>query len=365
KTARTLAMVAAGAAAVLIVGGALTVALGALFGPIFMLRFGLAAMGIGAGKAAPKISQLARRKVMLRRAARSAGAALRTAGTAALLSGKRAAIATWGWLKLKGSMAAGLIMKAGRALLFLGRAALRAGVMMLTNPIILVATGIALAGLLIYKHWDKISAFFSGLWTSVSETFSGFWTRTKTRMAEWPGQMLQVGRDLMSGIVRGIREGPGKVWAALKDTVLGGVDKVKGWLGIRSPSRVFMGIGGDMMGGLALGLDRARDGPIVALRDGARAFARTAAGTALAVPLAAQASIGTPSLDAPRFSPSAPFVGAAPRRPASSSGGVTIHIHAAPGMDERAVAEEVRRVLEERDREAESEALAAYEDDGP
>jgi len=55
-----------------------------------------------------------------------------------------------------------------------------AGRFLLANPIILIATGIALAAVLIYKNWDKIGAFFTRLWQGVKTVFTRFWTSAKS-----------------------------------------------------------------------------------------------------------------------------------------------------------------------------------------
>ncbi|MDW5417449.1 phage tail tape measure protein [Iodobacter sp. CM08] len=54
------------------------------------------------------------------------------------------------------------LMQFGQALAFVGRLAL-------TTPIGLILTGIALAALLIYKYWEPIKAFFTGLWQGFME----------------------------------------------------------------------------------------------------------------------------------------------------------------------------------------------------
>mgnify|MGYP000545454116 CR=1 FL=1 len=59
---------------------------------------------------------------------------------------------------------------------------------------------------------------------------------------------------IMLGLVAGIRAAPGAVWSALKSVVMGGVNRVKSFLGIKSPSRLFMGIGSNVTDGLALGV---------------------------------------------------------------------------------------------------------------
>jgi len=62
----------------------------------------------------------------------------------------------------------GGLMLVGRALMVVGRA-------LLMNPIGLLITAIAGAAYLIYKYWEPISAFFSGLWDNVKAIFSAAW----------------------------------------------------------------------------------------------------------------------------------------------------------------------------------------------
>ncbi|MGK2833562.1 phage tail tape measure protein, partial [Ralstonia pseudosolanacearum] len=53
-----------------------------------------------------------------------------------------------------------------RAVAVLGR-------VLLMNPIGLLVTAIAVAAYLIYRYWEPISAFFSGLWQQVKTAFDG------------------------------------------------------------------------------------------------------------------------------------------------------------------------------------------------
>lgn len=66
---------------------------------------------------------------------------------------------------LGGTLLFGLKL-AGQAVLWLGRA-------LLMNPIGLLITGIALSAYLIYRYWEPIKGFFSGLWTEVKAGFNG------------------------------------------------------------------------------------------------------------------------------------------------------------------------------------------------
>ncbi|WP_102294149.1 phage tail protein [Janthinobacterium sp. AD80] len=72
----------------------------------------------------------------------------------------------------------GAFMWAGRAVLWLGRA-------LMLNPIGLAVTAIAGAAYLIYKYWEPIKAFFSGIWSHVKTAFTGGIGGVSTLIANW------------------------------------------------------------------------------------------------------------------------------------------------------------------------------------
>lgn len=78
-------------------------------------------------------------------------------------------------------------------------------------------------------------------------------------------RMLGYGKNIVQGIVKGILAAPDAVWNALKSVVLRGVENVRQFLGIASPSRLFMEIGGFVTDGLALGIESGRDTVMTAL----------------------------------------------------------------------------------------------------
>jgi len=66
--------------------------------------------------------------------------------------------------------------------------------------------------------------------------------------------MVTFGRDIIAGLVNGIKANAEAVWNALRAVVMSGVNKVRDFLGIQSPSRLFMEIGGYIADGLAKGI---------------------------------------------------------------------------------------------------------------
>ena len=74
------------------------------------------------------------------------------------------------------------------------------------------------------------------------------------------GAFTNIGSNIVSGIWQGIAGMRNWIYAKVRDFFGGIVDSVEGLLGIRSPSTVFAGIGGNMAQGLGQGFSKAMDG---------------------------------------------------------------------------------------------------------
>ncbi|NNA49762.1 phage tail tape measure protein [Pseudomonas lactis] len=220
------------------------------------------------GKFAPLVTGLTRIGSGLLTVARYSGLFLR--GVTMALGAPLMMVARGGLFLgkiLGGTLLFGLKL-AGQAVLWLGRA-------LLMNPIGLLITGIALGAYLIYRYWEPIKGFFSGLWTEIKAGFNGglsgitglildfsplglFYRAFAGVMSyfgvELPGKFSEFGGMLVTGLINGI----GNMANSLKDSVVGIGSSVKGWftetLGIQSPSRVFMGYGANISEGAALGI---------------------------------------------------------------------------------------------------------------
>ncbi|AAS47883.1 phage tail tape measure protein [Burkholderia cenocepacia] len=146
---------------------------------------------------------------------------------------------------LGGQLVNGLML-AGRAVLWLGRA-------LMLNPIGIAITAIAVGAYLIYRYWTPIKQFFGGIWASIRTAFAG--------VLGWfgvglPKTFTDFGSHLIDGLVNGIRNR----FTAAKNTLIEFGSNVKAWfantLGIKSPSRVFMGFGDNIAQGAAIGIGR-------------------------------------------------------------------------------------------------------------
>lgn len=71
--------------------------------------------------------------------------------------------------------------------------------------------------------------------------------------------LASLGQQMINGLVNGIKNMAGKVINIVKDVIGGAVNFAKGLLGIKSPSRVFMGIGSNTILGLVKGIGNERN----------------------------------------------------------------------------------------------------------
>lgn len=181
-------------------------------------------------------------------------------------------------------------------------------------PVWAIAAAVGVVAYLIYAHWDKIKAGFSQGVTFVKGLLAGM-----------PAWMSNIGSMMMQGLLFAIN--PMALGKRLIDMAKYGIQQFKAYLGIKSPSRVFMALGGHVAGGLERGIDGNRHGP-------ARAAGRMAAGVAAAGALAMAAPAAGARRPAATSTPTAP---AAP---------ITIQVYASPGMDVKELAREVRRELD-------------------
>lgn len=216
---------------------------------------------------------------------------------------------------------AGLATAAGAIPAILG--AIGAAIAFLLSPIGLVVAGVVLVGAALYgvgsliaKNWDSIkagaSAFGSWIWNKI----------------------VSIGASIGKGFMAGLAAlNPFTVAKNLISRISPAVDSFKKFLGINSPSKLFMGFGHAIPKGLAMGIDKGAKRPL-------RSVARMAGGVAGAGALALTPAFG-----------STPATGAAQgQRAQIATGGtaqpITINVYGADGQDVKALADEVMRRIE-------------------
>lgn len=228
------------------------------------------------------------------------------------------------------------------AAMFLARGVMQAGLMMMANPIVLAITlivaAIAGAGYLIYTHWDTIKgAFNAGV------------TWIKSALAGVPAWLKNIGSAMMQGLLMALN--PAILAQRLIAIARSGITAFKNFFGIKSPSRLFMEMGGHMTGGLAIGIDQGA-------RDPRRAMTRMMNGLAGETP-----AIGAAPPALARRLQNGPAIARA-AAPASTAipaqGPVTIQIYGAPGQDVEQLADIVFRKFE---RKQGNQSRRTYEGD--
>lgn len=156
---------------------------------------------------------------------------------------------------------------------------------LLTSPITLtIAALVALtaAGVYLYQNWDEIKAKGAAIWQSIKDTISNKveaakqalidkWSAAKTAtvnrfneiktaittaLRELPAKMLQIGKDIVMGLVNGIKSGASGVATAIGSMASSAVAKAKSVLDIRSPSRVMKKVGEQTAEGMAIGIKK-------------------------------------------------------------------------------------------------------------
>lgn len=204
------------------------------------------------------------------------------------------------------------------AALFLAKGVMRAGMMMLANPMVLaiVAIGVAIGVLayLVYANWAKIKTAFATGWQWVKDTLSAA-----------PAWLRGLGASMMQGLLAMID--PFGLRNRLLDVARNGIAAFKNFFGIKSPSRLLMQMGGHLTTGLAQGIDQTRNGPL-------KSMSRMASGVAKAGAISL-----TPM-------PSASRSGGAGGVAAGGQGGITIHVYGAQGQSVDDLAQAVIRKLE-------------------
>ncbi|MGA3951129.1 phage tail protein [Ralstonia nicotianae] len=272
-------------------------------------------------------------------------------------------------LGVTGGVLSGVLRGLAGAFSVVMRAVAVLGRVLLMNPIGLLVTAIAVAAYLIYRYWEPISAFFSGLWQQVKTAFDGGIAGVSALILNWspaglfyaalapvlqwfgfdvPAKFTEFGANIVQGLANGIRSAIGWVTDAVGSVASGAIAAFKSLLGIHSPSRVFAELGGFTMAGLGDGLTRGQEGPLQAVQLVAARMTGIGAGIAIGA---------APAIALPvRFDTRPPLAassGAGTAAPAAAAP-VTIVINPPAGSDERLIA----RLVEDRLRQIENQRAA-------
>ncbi|WP_291969400.1 hypothetical protein [Candidatus Symbiopectobacterium sp.] len=329
---KVLTVTAAGFCLLLTAGGALTLALASLLGPVALLRYGFSLLGIKGDGAFSLLGKAIRRTA--------------TAGRVLLV---------------------GALRQIGTATVWLVR-------LMFANPILAIIGVIAGAAVLIWQNWDTLGQKFKALWESVSQTTREKWQAIQDYLQALPGRFKDFGTRIIDSLMDGINE----KWQALKNKLTSLTDYLPDWMkgnttvqatralhplanyvgeydkGVRIPSGRF-GLVGEIGSEII-------SGPVnVTSRRTTASLAAAAlmmGGMSSAI---AQAPLHPYSLPASHYR--------AQQGTAAPAGGVThisieapIQIVAQPHHSTQDIAREVARQLDARERQARARAHSRFED---
>lgn len=146
-----------------------------------------------------------------------------------------------------------------------------------------IQSGMNRARSIVTNILGRIKGFFSSAWNTVKSTVGGAMGRiasavrsgiskvvgfvrslpgkAASALSGIGGRLVSAGQNLISGFIQGIRNMAGNILDAALDAVGNAVSAVKNFLGIKSPSRLFMTFGEYTGEGMAIGMERMR--PVV------------------------------------------------------------------------------------------------------
>jgi len=112
------------------------------------------------------------------------------------------------------------------------------------------------------ETWDTISTKASEIWVTIKTVVGKGLADTVAAIESYVGAFIQAGKDLVGGIVTGIKERAIGIINAIVTAVNAAIRAARLAIAGFSPSRVFMDIGASMMEGLALGVAKTAAIPV-------------------------------------------------------------------------------------------------------
>ncbi|RJF92996.1 phage tail tape measure protein [Sphingomonas cavernae] len=263
-----------------------------------------------------------------------------------------------------------LIIVGGLGIAFAALTAAAAPLGIALAPLLLIlaaVAAVAAAAWLIYDNWGAIWDWFGRAWQTLKDLFSegiqflisaflrftplGLLMMVMNPAIAWLRSLdfATIGRNLIQGLINGITN----MLGALKSTIVNAASSAANWfkqkLGIHSPSRVFMGLGGFVMEGLADGISAGQSDPI-------RRISAVAGQMTAAMALGA----ATPAIAAVGLAQGAGASAGAMQAAAGPSYTISIK---ADGSNADAIAKAVREAIDQIERDRRANALSAYDDD--
>jgi len=101
---------------------------------------------------------------------------------------------------------------------------------------------------------ESIAKGFTDNFQNMTDAYKEIWETLKTNFTESIQIIKDIGINIVGGIVEGITSTVGNIWTALKEGIGSAIDKVKLLLGIASPSKLFAGMGKNIIQGMSGGI---------------------------------------------------------------------------------------------------------------
>lgn len=161
----------------------------------------------------------------------------------------------------------------------IGTVLIRIAMLAMAHPIIALIALIAAGAMYIWNNWDTLGPKFFALIDRISSYFGNLKDRA-----------IEAGRNMIDGMISGITSRWTALKETVGGIGDKSIDWVKDKLGIHSPSRVFAELGGFTMQGFAQGLAGGADGAFDALTGVSRRLAAIGAGVVIAGSAAAVTS---------------------------------------------------------------------------
>lgn len=105
-----------------------------------------------------------------------------------------------------------------------------------------------------YEGYDAGARAFSGSIGKMVDSVVGMVFSFQKNFQAVVYGAVDIGKNIVMGLARGITASASAVWVALKSVVMSGISNVRAFLGIKSPSRLFMEMGGYVTEGFAIGI---------------------------------------------------------------------------------------------------------------
>lgn len=103
---------------------------------------------------------------------------------------------------------------------------------------------------------DAIVDYLNGTAEDIGNALNRAWEGAEEKISSLPADMLQIGADLVGGLIQGIEDSAGQLLTTVKEKITDPLPEwIKGPLGIHSPSIVFRDVGMDIINGLLFGIE--------------------------------------------------------------------------------------------------------------